>query len=105
MLVVNGVSEYNDSTTSVFRDMAKRSSSNSVSFAYIDGSLQEAFLSNFAWSEAHMKCKNSQEMARKASFGMVMVLRCRPELAFSVGPPNSGHTFCPLWRGYPLWEI
>ena len=67
MLVVGGVSEYDDSITTAFRGMVKRTDRDSISFAYIDGSLQAEFLSNFAWNKASGKCKNSQETARKAS--------------------------------------
>ena len=65
--MVGDTAEYNDSITSAFREMAKRSDQSSLLLVYVDGSLQADFLGNFGWTEASAKCSNSQETVRKVS--------------------------------------
>ena len=63
--MVEGTSQYNDSKAVAFREAAKKGGG-SLSFSYIDASLQEDFLSTFKWSRTAESCDDGTT-ARKVS--------------------------------------
>ncbi len=75
LLVVNGVSQYNDSLASGFREATKKSDHNLVSLSYIDIATQHKFLENFDWMQMHEKCDNA-EVSRKVSLQSSLTMLC-----------------------------